>query len=109
MGPRPRPNETQLLRQRRRITEGIKGVWYRFDNQFLKPHFGGEDTMATNRERLESQQNNDNDFFISDNAKKEYELGNISVNKVVGKTQTGLISNQKKCMEEEMISLTRQE
>ena len=55
--PVPRPNETQLLKQRKRLTDGIKGFWYRFDNRFLQPHFGGENTITRNREELESAHN----------------------------------------------------
>lgn len=45
--PVPKPNETVYMERKRRITEGIKGVWYRFDEKILRPHFGGD------RERME--------------------------------------------------------
>ena len=41
--PTPKREETILTERRRRIQEGIKGVWNRFDSRVLQPHFGGED------------------------------------------------------------------
>lgn len=41
--PIKRQSETHIDVRRRRIREGIKGLWSRFDDQILKPHFGGED------------------------------------------------------------------
>jgi len=35
------PRESRVELKTRKIREGIKGLWYRFDDQFLKPHFGG--------------------------------------------------------------------
>jgi len=61
--PSPQRHETRLMERRRRITEGIKGVWYRFDDRFLKPHFGGEGILTTNREKLSSQRSNDQILF----------------------------------------------
>lgn len=40
--PVAQPRESQIEANRRRLREGIKGLWYRFDDQVLKPHFGGE-------------------------------------------------------------------
>jgi sodium/hydrogen exchanger 8 len=40
--PVERRRESQMDINRRRLREGIKGLWYRFDDQVLKPHFGGE-------------------------------------------------------------------
>ena len=34
--------ESRVEIKTRKIREGIKGLWYRFDDQFLKPHFGGD-------------------------------------------------------------------
>lgn len=102
--PVPRPNETQLLKQRKRLTDGIKGFWYRFDNRFLQPHFGGENTITRNREELESAHN------FNHNTDREYELGNMNINGAEIKTQTEPATNKINCMEEEMTSLTsRQE
>jgi sodium/hydrogen exchanger 8 len=39
--PTPKQRETLVDRQRRRVQEGIKGLWNRFDNNVLKHHFGG--------------------------------------------------------------------
>lgn len=36
-----RRRETGVEIETRKIREGIKGLWYRFDDQVLKPHFGG--------------------------------------------------------------------
>jgi sodium/hydrogen exchanger 8 len=33
--------ESKIEVNRRKIREGMKGLWYRFDDQVLKPHFGG--------------------------------------------------------------------
>ena len=38
----PRKRETPRELQRRKLREGIKGLWYRFDDRILKPHFGGD-------------------------------------------------------------------
>lgn len=40
--PKKNRRESGLLQHRRRLREGIKGVWDRFDNGILKPHFGGD-------------------------------------------------------------------
>ena len=40
--PVPQKRETRLDIRKRRIKEGIKGVWFRFDESFLKVHFGGD-------------------------------------------------------------------
>ena len=34
--------ESNLEVNQRKLREGIKGLWYRFDDQILKPQFGGE-------------------------------------------------------------------
>jgi sodium/hydrogen exchanger 8 len=39
--PTPKRRETLVDRQRRRVQEGIKGLWTRFDDNVLKHHFGG--------------------------------------------------------------------
>lgn len=41
--PVQRRRESQIEERRRKLKEGIKGLWYRFDDQVLKPHFGGEE------------------------------------------------------------------
>eukprot|EP00934_Nitzschia_sp_Nitz4_P002396 Nitzschia sp. Nitz4//scaffold246_size28974//2563//4395//NITZ4_008080-RA/size28974-snap-gene-0.3-mRNA-1//-1//CDS//3329543906//2391//frame0 len=40
--PTPQRGESRIETRRRRIREGIKGLWYRFDDHVLKPHFGGD-------------------------------------------------------------------
>jgi sodium/hydrogen exchanger 8 len=32
---------------RRHVYEGVKGIWNQFDDQFLKPHFGGSQMVAS--------------------------------------------------------------
>ncbi len=44
--PIERQLESQMEVRQRILREGIKGLWYRFDDQILKPHFGGEDEAA---------------------------------------------------------------
>lgn len=39
--PAEQRRESAIDVNRRKLTEGIKGLWYRFDDQVLKPHFGG--------------------------------------------------------------------
>ncbi|MGK3735181.1 MAG: hypothetical protein ACI8RD_000828, partial [Bacillariaceae sp.] len=120
--PIPRPQETHLLKQRRRITEGIKGVWYRFDDQFLKPYFGGEHTMTRDREILERQCSNDHDdssninninreeMIWSSSSTGEYEMGKVSMNGLENTTKGKQTLDRNDSIGEEMISLTsRQE
>jgi solute carrier family 9 (sodium/hydrogen exchanger), member 8 len=45
--PKPRMRETVLMERRRRLQEGIKGAWNRFDDRVLKPHFGGDMTNVS--------------------------------------------------------------
>lgn len=40
--PVERQLESQMESRQRILREGIKGLWYRFDDQVLKPHFGGD-------------------------------------------------------------------
>lgn len=44
--PSPTILESALMERRRRLQEGIKGAWNRFDDRVLKPHFGGEMTRS---------------------------------------------------------------
>jgi sodium/hydrogen exchanger 8 len=45
--PNPRIRESVLMERRRRLQEGLKGVWNRFDDRVLKPHFGGDMTSSS--------------------------------------------------------------
>ena len=70
--PPPAPIRRQeshlLVEQRRRLREGIKGLWYRFDDRFLKPHFGGDGApSSTPRKR-------------STDGLGNYELGSLVAN-----------------------------
>ena len=116
--PVPQPHETLLMERRRRITEGIKGVWYRFDEQFLIPYFGGEQILTRNIERLESQSsNNRNDSFHNNGTNGDVTpwspTGDFEMEKVngnsFGNTTNRTIAetqNRSESVEEEMISLT---
>jgi hypothetical protein len=46
-----RPQESEVELKTRKIREGIKGLWYRFDDQILKPHFGGDAIEAVVQEK----------------------------------------------------------
>ena len=81
--PTPQRRESRLMRRKRRITEGIKGAWYKFDEEFLKIHFGGEIV----EERGNQSESGD------------YEMGELNGN-------DGRLRKQLDCIEEEMISLT---
>jgi sodium/hydrogen exchanger 8 len=50
---------------RRQVYEGVKGIWNKFDDQFLKPHFGGSQMVESS---LESPTRNDS-------RRGNYELG----------------------------------
>ena len=54
---------------RRRVYEGAKGLWTQFDENVLKPNFGGS-------HGVDSYHHNGN--HLDDRARGEYELGNIS-------------------------------
>lgn len=40
--PTEQRRESRVEVKTRKIREGLKGLWYRFDDQVLKPHFGGD-------------------------------------------------------------------
>lgn len=82
--PVPQRRESRLMRRKRRLTEGIKGVWYRFDEEFLKIHFGGE-IAGESEQQAESG---------------TYEMGEMNVTNRPLQKQLGGIK-------EEMISLTK--
>ena len=42
----PTQNPSRLDHRRQQIREGIKTAWERFDNQVLRPHFGGESSLS---------------------------------------------------------------
>jgi sodium/hydrogen exchanger 8 len=50
--PSPLRRESGMLEHRRRLREGIQGVWNRFDDRVLKPHFGGEGVQKAQSQRL---------------------------------------------------------
>jgi len=99
--PVPEKRETPLMQRKRRITEGIKGVWNRFDEQFLKIHFGGEHILAADRKQNSRSgihdRNGDSYNINSVKASRSgnYEMGNIST-----------MGTQLEDIEEEMLSLT---
>lgn len=107
--PVPERRESRLEQEKRRITDGIKGVWYRFDENFLKVHFGGESALAEDRERSFGINSRDGDSVAGN-----YELRKLNRNEnsramgntarkanIVGRTRNGFDD-----FGEEMISLT---
>ena len=107
--PVAKKRETRLMQRKRRITEGIKGVWYRLDENFLKIHFGGEpilDEVREQNDRRSSTSNGDGASWPGN-----YEMGNVNGNssRIAGETSKPNFAqprNQMEDIEEEMISLT---
>jgi len=96
-----KPHETMLMERRRRITEGIKGVWYRFDERFLKVHFGGESALGGDMEHQAVSNNGvgGNGASWSTTSAGNYELGRMN-SSLAGETSKTNVA------EEEMVSLT---
>lgn len=69
----PGRRESRILEHRRRLQEGIKGLWNRLDDNFLKPHFGGEGVEASQRQRQRQRPSNDH--------LGNYELGSLVANR----------------------------
>jgi len=88
--PTPQRRETRLSFGKRRITEGIKGVWYRFDEEFLKIHFGGE---------LAKDEGQSDYLFHSKDNSQTFEMGERN------RTDNRL-QKQMEDIQEEMLSLT---
>jgi len=104
--PVPEKRVTRLEQEKRRITEGIKGVWYRFDESFLKTHFGGDS------ERLEKNHNfGDSNKGHASSWSGDYEMRKLNGNSssptrkgnAVRATRNGFDDD---FGDEEMISLT---
>ena len=100
---------SRLAQEKRRITEGIKGVWYRFDESFLKVHFGGE--------KHEDRDHHHHNFGASngDGASswnQSYEMRTLNGkksptrNKANGVSRNGFEEDDDDFGDEEMISLT---
>jgi sodium/hydrogen exchanger 8 len=49
--PTPQVRKSRLDHRRQQLREGIKGVWDRFDDQVLRPHFGGAGSESTSSQR----------------------------------------------------------
>lgn len=65
--PTPNRRETAMGEHQRRIQEGIKGAWNRFDDRFLKPLFGGEIPPNTSgRVDRQGSKEHDSDHSNSD-------------------------------------------
>ena len=84
--------------RKRRIKEGIKGVWYRLDETFLKIHFGGEPILDEAREQNDrSSSTNGDGASWSGN----YEMGNVNGNSSrIGETHFVQPRNQMEDIEE---------
>jgi sodium/hydrogen exchanger 8 len=110
--PTPRRHESGLLERQRRIQEGIKGVWYRFDERFLKPHFGGEqssnigkrlerhdskDHDSANMNRDDETTDDDTHIHWTNSSMPSLEMGNV---RTMARRESSRNSN------EEMVSLT---
>jgi solute carrier family 9 (sodium/hydrogen exchanger), member 8 len=71
----PRPRRTVVAEMaRRRMYEGVKGLWKRIDDELLKPNFGGSSQGATTRGLPTATTRNTNDHLGN------YELGAILTN-----------------------------
>ncbi len=101
--PVPQKRETRLDFQKKRIKEGIKGVWFRFDENFLKVHFGGE----TRHDREQRNHEYDRDG-VSPSWNGNYEMGTMNGASPKRKTQKNVLlgNNRFADEDEEMISLT---
>mmetsp|Transcript_12982 Transcript_12982/g.36577 ORF Transcript_12982/g.36577 Transcript_12982/m.36577 type:complete len:604 (-) Transcript_12982:895-2706(-) len=109
--PVAKPRETPFLERRRRLKEGIKGVWYRFDERILKPHFGGDQILSPVEAMQESKSHDysrdafphnvtkSNGSYWSSPNRGIYEMGKIN-------RETGQTKSETEPPEEEMISLT---
>jgi len=115
--PVPEKRETRLMRRKRRITEGITGVWHRFDDQFLKIHFGGRHMLTEERDQnvLRSiNDSNDDSFHINGTDEdgtswsENYEMENMNGSRMgeTAKANMNGTRNQLKDIKDEMISLT---
>ena len=106
--PVPKKHVSRLAQEKRRITEGIKGVWYRFDESFLKIHFGGE--------KHEDRDHHHRNFGASngDGASswnQSYEMRTLNgkkgpTRKANGVSRNGFEEDDDDFGDEEMISLT---
>lgn len=82
--PVPKKRETRLMKRKRRIEEGIKGVWYRFDEQFLKIHFGGEQILTNDSYHNGGISSNENSLDANETNEDEalllgtFEMGQIN-------------------------------
>jgi len=95
--PVPQKRESRLDVEKRRIKEGIKGVWFRFDENFLRVHFGGDD-------REKNRHDYDRDGASSP-WNGNYEMGNMNRSSP-NRKQKGVARNREFDDQEEMISLT---
>jgi solute carrier family 9 (sodium/hydrogen exchanger), member 8 len=105
--PTPNRRESALGERQRRIQEGIKGAWNRFDDRFLKPLFGG-DMPPNGSGRLEKQnsKDHDSDHETSDGwaewSNNGYEMNRMNGNGSSQRNSTSRHSDG----DEEMVSLT---
>jgi hypothetical protein len=106
--PAPRHRESGLFERHRKIQEGIKGAWNRFDDRFLKPHFGGEHASSAPRiERQASKEHNSMNFNSdhTSSSGNEYEMGRLNGNG--NRNENGFHGKYRENdRDDEMVSLT---
>jgi hypothetical protein len=73
--PARRRESGSLYERQMQIREGIKGAWNRFDDRFLKPHFGGDHPVSSGqRIERQSSKDRDSDHLNSDHNSDNEEL-----------------------------------
>jgi solute carrier family 9 (sodium/hydrogen exchanger), member 8 len=101
--PTPKRRESALGERQRRIQEGIKGAWNRFDDRFLKPLFGGETPIL----ERQGSKDHDSDHETSDWADPSWASNNgFEMSRAHGNGSTHRAFSRGSDGEEEMISLT---
>jgi solute carrier family 9 (sodium/hydrogen exchanger), member 8 len=99
--PAPKRRESALVERQRRIQEGIKGAWNRFDDRFLKPLFGGDSVMERQGSKDHDSDHQSTEWAASWNPSNDFEMsrmhGNGSIHRALSRVGDG---------DEEMISLT---
>ena len=104
--PIPKVRETQLMQRKRRVKEGIKGVWFRFDENFLKIHFGGEHAPTDDKgdDRMSVDDDEDTSSWPG-----HCEMGKINRSNRTGETTKTNLARKRTVLEdsdEEIIALT---
>ncbi|VEU42604.1 unnamed protein product [Pseudo-nitzschia multistriata] len=108
--PVAQPRETPMMQRKRRIADGIKGVWYRFDDRILKKHFGGERELSTSHKNRTTNDYSHDSFPEKATGRDgsnwpSPSRGNYEMRQMNG-TRMGVSSNGNNNSTEEMVSLT---